>query len=166
MNYSSIKRYDTANSIGISTTIFVSGCTHGCKNCFNEELWPFNSGEAFTKETEDLFVKYAKDPLVKNICILGGEPLQQDTILLDLLYRLKQETNKPIWLWSGYTFEQILDSVNKKDVIAFVDILIDGKFEQSLKDFTLKHRGSKNQRILDAKESLKQGKPILHKEFY
>lgn len=162
MKYAIIKRYDIANAPGICTSIFFSGCRHKCPGCFNSEVQDFNYGKEFTEEVADEFIQYANNSHINTICILGGEPLQQDlSILLKLVLRLKQETNKPIWLWSGYTWEEIITDPDKLLVMKFIDVLIDGKFEIGKKDLKLKYRGSSNQRIIDVKQTLNNNKKIV-----
>ena len=110
MNYAQIRKLDVTNGPGVRTTLFVSGCTHNCEGCFNKEQQDFNYGNEFTKETEDEFIECTKARQIKGVNILGGEPMQQimDNTLLNLLKRIKAETNKPIWLWSGYKYEEII----------------------------------------------------------
>lgn len=147
MNYSLIREMDVTNGPGIRVTLFVSGCTHNCNGCFNKEQQDFNNGELFTKETEDLFISYVKNDIVVGVNILGGEPLQQDITLYSLLKRIKRETNKSIWLWTGYTLDTI--PVNKLSILDYIDVLIDGRFELDKRDLKLKYRGSKNQNVYD-----------------
>ena len=162
MKYAKIRKLDVTNGPGVRTTLFVSGCTHNCEGCFNKEQQDFNYGNEFTKETEDEFIELTKSRQIKGVNILGGEPMQQimDDTLLNLLRRIKTETNKPIWLWSGYTFEELLDLYGSK-IFYNIDILIDGEFDVDKKDLTLKLRGSSNQRIIDVQKSLKENKVIL-----
>ena len=159
MKYAKIRKLDVTNGPGVRTTIFVSGCTHNCEGCFNKEQQDFNYGNDFTKETEDEFIELTKSRQIKGVNILGGEPMQQvmDDTLLKLLKRIKLETNKPIWLWSGYTFEEIINNSKRAEMLREVDVLIDGKFEADKRDIMLKYRGSANQRVIDVKKSLEQG---------
>ena len=156
MKYAKIRKYDISNAPGICTTLFVSGCTHNCEGCFNKEQQDFTYGNDFTKEIEDEFIEYSKSKQVKGVNILGGEPMQQlmDNTLLNLLKRIKKETNKPIWLWSGYTFEEIVNNPKRAEILREVDVLIDGKFEADKRDLMLKYRGSSNQRVVDVKKSI------------
>ena len=160
MNYAQIRKFDVTNGPGVRTTLFVSGCTHKCDGCFNDEQQNFNYGNEFNKETEDEFIKYTLNPQIKGVNILGGEPMQQtkDNTLLNLLKRIKKETAKPIWLWSGYTYEQIISDPKKLELLNQVDVLIDGKFQIANRNISLKYRGSSNQRVIDVKKSLKQNK--------
>ena len=164
MKYAKIRKYDISNAPGICTTLFVSGCTHDCDGCFNKEQQDFNYGNEFTKEIEDEFIEYVKSKQVKGVNILGGEPMQQlmDNTLLNLLKRIKKETNKPIWLWSGYTYEEIISNSRRLELLEEVDVLIDGKFEISKRDLMLKYRGSSNQRIIDVKKSLEAKEVVLY----
>lgn len=164
MKYAKIRKYDISNAPGICTTLFVSGCTHNCDECFNKEQQDFNYGNEFTKEIEDEFIEYVKSKQVKGVNILGGEPMQQlmDDTLLKLLKRIKLEVNKPIWLWSGYTFEEIVNNPKRAEILREVDVLIDGKFEADKRDLMLKYRGSSNQRIIDVKKSLEAKEVVLY----
>ena len=159
MNYAKIRKLDVTNGPGIRTTLFVSGCTHNCEGCFNKEQQDFNYGNKFTKETEDEFIQLTKNKQIKGVNILGGEPMQQimDDTLLNLLKRIKLETDKTIWLWSGYTFEEIVNNPKRLEILREVDVLIDGKFQADKRDIMLKYRGSSNQRVIDVKKSLDQG---------
>ncbi|MFQ9545363.1 MAG: anaerobic ribonucleoside-triphosphate reductase activating protein [Clostridium sp.] len=167
MNYAEIKQYDVANTPNISCTLFVSGCTNNCKGCFNKELQDFSYGKLWTKETENYFIKCCKNPHVKNVAILGGEPMQQQiTPMLNLLKRIKAEVNKPIWVWTGCLWEDLIRIYHRTLFFPYIDILIDGKFEIDKKDLILKHRGSSNQRIIDVQKSLEENKVILAEEYY
>ena len=162
MKYAKIRKLDVTNGPGIRTTLFVSGCTHNCKDCFNKEQQDFNYGEEFTKEIEDEFIEYTKARQIKGVNILGGEPMQQvkDNTLLNLLKRIRMETNKPIWLWSGYTLEEILRNEKRLEILKEVDVLMDGRFEADKRDIMLKYRGSSNQRVIDVKRTLKEDRVI------
>lgn len=162
MNYAQIRKLDVTNGPNIRTTLFVSGCTHKCEGCFNKDQQDFNYGTPFTKETEDQFISYTLNPHVKGVNVLGGEPMQQinDDTLLNLLRRIKKETNKPIWMWSGYTFEEIISNPKRLEILNEVDILIDGKFEIANRNISLKYRGSSNQRVINVKESLNGNETI------
>lgn len=168
MNYAQIRHYDVANGPGVRASIFVSGCTHNCKNCFNKEAQDFNYGNLYTKEVEDKFMKYVLDDNTKGVSILGGEPLMQtmDDSLLNLLKRIKKETNKEIWLWSGYTYEEAILSEKRKEILNYVDVLVDGRFEEENKSLLIKFRGSTNQRIIDLNKTRKEGKIVERREYY
>lgn len=168
MNYAQIRHYDVANGPGVRASIFVSGCTHNCKNCFNKEAQDFNYGNLYTKEVEDKFMKYVLDDNTKGVSILGGEPLMQtmDDSLLNLLKRIKKETDKEIWLWSGYTYEEAILSEKRKEILNYVDVLVDGRFEEENKSLLIKFRGSTNQRIIDLNKTRKEGKIVERREYY
>lgn len=169
MNYAIIKKRDIANGVGIRVSLFVSGCTHRCKNCFNKETWDFNYGEKFTKEVEDEIIDLLKPDYVTGLSILGGEPMEKENqrALLPLLKRVKKEYPfKDIWCYSGYTFEdELLKGRAHIDItdefLSLIDVLVDGEYIDEKKNITLKFRGSENQRIIDVKESLKNNKTII-----
>ncbi|MGY5238830.1 anaerobic ribonucleoside-triphosphate reductase activating protein [Clostridium tertium] len=158
MNYSKIRKFDVSNGPGIRTTLFVSGCTNNCEGCFNKDLQDFNYGDKWTKETEEEFIGYVKNPNVKGVNILGGEPMEQiqDKDLFNLLKRIKEETKKSIWLWSGYLYEDIIKNENRLSILSLVDVLIDGRFEIDKRNISLKYRGSSNQRVIDVLKSLEK----------
>ena len=151
MRYAKIRKFDVANGPDIRTTLFVTGCTNNCEGCFNRDLQDFNSGELWTKEIEDEFLSYVKNPNIKGVNILGGEPMEQtmDDSLVNLLKRVKEETGKDIWLWSGYIYENIINDEKKRRILEQVDVLIDGRFQLENRDIKLKYRGSSNQRVID-----------------
>lgn len=162
MNYADMRRYDASNWSGINSTLFVSGCTFNCKGCFNKVAQDFNYGKPYTKEVEDLFISYIKDKHVDGACLLGGEVFQQDLdIILNLVKRIKTETGKPIYVWSGYLWENLIQDEKKLKILKYIDVLIDGQFEEDKKDLTLKHKGSTNQREVNVKESLNKNKVVL-----
>lgn len=155
MRYAQIRNMDIINGKGIGVSIFFQGCSHHCKNCFNMSTWNFNGGKEWTKEIEDKFIKSCQCEYIDHVSFLGGEPLDQPiSELLTLLTRIKIEVNKPIYMWSGYTWEEILRDKKRSQILNYIDILIDGKFIDELKDMNLKLRGSSNQRIIDVKKSL------------
>lgn len=158
-----MRRFDIANGIGIRATLFVSGCTHNCKGCFSTTYQDFKYGNQWTLEASDTFLSYVKDPNVHGVTILGGEPMQQttDTDLLHLLQRIKAETTHTIWIYSGYTFEEIIADRKKLELLKLCDVLVEGPFVEALKDITLKFRGSTNQRIVDIPQSLNKGEVHL-----
>ncbi|MDA3732528.1 anaerobic ribonucleoside-triphosphate reductase activating protein [Niameybacter massiliensis] len=163
MHYAQMRKFDIANGIGIRTTLFVSGCTHRCPNCFNQDYQAFDYGKIWDQTAEDTFMSYVKDANVHGVTILGGEPMEQtqDEDLYNLFKRIKTETNQTIWVYSGYTFEAILKDEKKRRLLEWCDVLVDGPFIESLKDIKLKFRGSSNQTIIDVKASLVQGKKVL-----
>ena len=162
MNYAKIRKFDVSNGPGVRTTLFVSGCTNKCEGCFNNELQDFNYGEKWTKDIENDFIRQVMNPNIVGVNILGGEPMDQirDEDLSNLLKRIKVETNKSIWLWSGYLYEDILKCNNKKTILKYVDVLIDGRFELNKRNISLKYRGSSNQRIIDVVKSREDNRII------
>ena len=156
MNYAKIRRYDTSNWDGINTTLFVSGCHFHCEGCFNKEAQDFKYGKEFTSEIEDVLIEFAKDPHVVGVCILGGEPFDQNVLkMLHLLDRIKREVKKPIHVWTGYLIEDLIND-NRRCLLPYIDTLVDGQFMLDKKDLTLKYRGSSNQRVIDVKDYLRR----------
>ena len=161
MNYADLRLFDATNGKGIGISLFVSGCLFRCKECFNSDAWNFDYGKPFTKEVEDYFIDNAKNEHIDHISLLGGEVFQQDIeVILNLVRRVKQEVNKPIWIWTGYTFEDLLKDYDKYKILLYVDIIVDGRFEINNKDINLLFRGSSNQRIIDVQKSLKTHRTI------
>lgn len=163
MRYAQLRRYDISNGPNIRATLFVSGCTHNCKGCFNKDYQDFNYGKEWTSTAETIFLHYVEDPKVKGVNILGGEPLQQtmDNSLADLLAKIKENTNKPIWLWTGYKLEDVINNTKVMNILQYVDVLIDGKFEEDKKDLNLMYRGSANQRIINLTKTFEKGEIVL-----
>ena len=163
MYYAQIRKFDTANGTGIRSTLFVSGCTHKCKGCFNQDYKHFLYGHPWTKEIEDKFIEHIKNPNVHGVTILGGEPMDQvrDNDLKDLVCRIKEETGQNIWIYSGYTFEEIMMHKKTKEILKYCDVLVDGPFIEEQKDLRLRFKGSKNQRIIDVQKTLSEGKVTL-----
>lgn len=169
MNYADLKIADVANGLGVRVSLFVSGCNHHCKNCFNQEAWDFNYGNPFTQETIEKVMKELDKPYIKGLSLLGGEPLEpvNQEGLLPLLRQVKaKHPEKDIWCYTGFTFDRdVMDKMYKKskitkELISYIDVLVDGKFEEDKKDLNLKFRGSSNQRIIDVKKSIKEKKVI------
>ena len=170
MYYADIKKADIANGLGVRVSVFVSGCTHHCKNCFNQEAWDFHYGKEFTEKEINKVLEELDHPYVAGLSLLGGEPLEHvnQQGLLPLVKKVKEKfPDKNIWCYSGYTFEN--DIMNKMyqewketpELLSYIDVLVDGKFEEDKKDIKLRFRGSSNQRILDVKKSLKENKAVL-----
>lgn len=142
-NFSKIIERDIANGTGIRVSIFFSGCTHHCFNCFNSELWDFNCGSQFTQSTIDSIISLLAPPYIKGLSILGGEPFQNENDVVKLCKAAKEKyPTKDIWVWTGYKFEEITDN----PILQYADVIIDGKYEDDKRDLTLKFRGSSNQR--------------------
>ena len=172
MNYADIKRIDVANGEGVRVSVFVSGCNHHCKGCFNECAWDFNYGNKFTEKQEEEVLNDLDHDYISGLTLLGGEPLEpvNQAGLLPLVKKVKEKfPNKKIWCYTGFDFEK--DVVGKmakqnettKELLNYIDVIVDGKFEEDKKDLKLKFRGSSNQRILDVQESLKENKPVEYK---
>lgn len=170
MNYADIKRVDVANGPGVRVSLFVSGCTHKCKGCFNSVAWDFNYGTEFTEETIDKIIEYLRPSHIAGLSLLGGEPfeLANQKGLLPLLRRVKKEyPEKNIWCYSGYRYDvDILGRMCKEseittELVSYLDVIVDGKFEESLKSLNIKFRGSTNQRIIDVKQSENEQKVVL-----
>lgn len=161
MRYAQIRKVDAANGPGVRTSIFVTGCTHKCFNCFNEEYQDFDFGNLWTERETQQIIGNLKNDYIVGLSILGGEPMQNASGLTSLIKEIKQYSSKDIWLWSGYTYEDILEDGERSSLLEEIDVLIDGKFIEKKKDLTLKFRGSSNQRVIDVKRSLETGKVIL-----
>ena len=171
MNYSEIKYFDIANGPGVRTSLFVSGCTHHCKGCFNEMAWDFNAGLEYTTEVEGEIISSLSPSFITGLTLLGGEPMEvrNQEGIVGLVKKIKKEIpDKTIWVFSGYTFEELLDSANSRchcgctmEILENIDVLVDGKFVLELKDLSLKFRGSSNQRIIDMKRSLAENRVVL-----
>lgn len=171
MNYGEIKKYDIANGIGVRTSLFVSGCTHHCKKCFNPETWNFNYGKPYTKETEDEIIESLSPYYIAGLSLLGGEPFepQNQAELLGLLRRVREELPmKNVWCYSGYLFEELSGKVPSRarceytdEMLSLIDVLVDGEFIEEKKDISLHFRGSSNQRIIDLKKTFECGEISL-----
>lgn len=180
MRYAQIRSMDISNGDGVGVSLFVQGCPFHCKNCFNSDTWDFNSGKEWTEEIKDKFMKLIDRPYIKRVSFLGGECLADQNLdgVLDLIKEIRISfPEKTIWLYTGYTWEQLVYSrmpsgVGKEkeflnwnrrnEIISNIDICIDGEYVDNLKDLTLKWRGSKNQRVIDVKQSLTQNKVVLY----
>lgn len=168
MNIAQYRLYDISNGPGVRMNIFVSGCTHNCKNCFNKEYHNFNYGNKYNEEFKNKVISDIKNNInvLSGITILGGEPFQQtkDDDIIDLLQSIKDNFNINIWIYSGYLYEDILKDYNMRKILELCDVLVDGPFIEELKDLTLKFKGSKNQRIIDIKKSLSTGNTVIFME--
>ncbi len=161
MNYASIRTCDIANGEGVRVTLFVSGCTHRCKGCFNPDQWDFDYGEPFTRETEDRLLSALEPSFISGLSILGGEPMEPSNqrALVPFLRRLKEKfgTSKTIWVYTGCVLEKDLKAPSRwrtevtDAFLSLIDVLVDGPFLEELKDISLPFRGSSNQRILHLK---------------
>lgn len=170
MNYGEIKYYDIANGPGVRTSLFVSGCTHHCKNCFNAQTWDFNFGAPFTEKEENEIVESLKPDYITGFTLLGGEPFepQNQAGVLPLLKKIKASyPDKTIWIYTGYLFDKeiigkMLDTVPEtKEILSLTDVIVDGRFVEELKSLSLKFKGSSNQRTIDVQASLASGDVII-----
>lgn len=163
LRYNKIRKFDTANGPGIRSSLFVAGCTHRCKGCFNEAYQSFSSGEEWTDKVRDGFIEHLNAGIVKGVTILGGEPFDQiqDEDLFELLKTIRKETHCDIWIYSGYTLEQILKNEKRRKILEQCDVLVDGPFVETLKDLKLRFRGSSNQRVINIPETLIKGEVVL-----
>ncbi|MCR5256257.1 MAG: anaerobic ribonucleoside-triphosphate reductase activating protein [Acetatifactor sp.] len=172
MNYSAIKEFDVADGPGVRVSLFVSGCTHHCPGCFNASTWDFDSGEPYTEEVQESILKAMSPEHIQGITVLGGEPFEPENrfCVLELIKEVRSRfPEKDVWCYSGYTFEEMLKWIDEgrtevRELLENIDILVDGEFVMAKKDITLQFRGSSNQRILKASESVKAGKPIFWEE--
>lgn len=173
MNYADIKQYDVANGLGIRVSLFVSGCTHHCKNCFNKETWDFQYGNLFTEDEIHMILDYLKPSYVSGLSLLGGEPFEPENQkgLLPLVRKVKEVyPEKDIWCYTGYLLDEdicgkMLDHVPEtRELLSYIDILIDGPFVEERKNLKIRFRGSDNQRIIDVKKTREAGKIILWDE--
>ena len=207
MRYAQMRSLDISNGEGIGVALFVQGCHFKCQDCFNSETWDFNGGKEWTKETEQEFIELAKRPYIQRISILGGEPLAVENVkdLSKLITCIREESQpqyvvdkqkddhnmlnknanqihlllsgKKLWIYTGYTWEQIFHPVVTDDlnperdeiiqerinIVSKCDVLVDGRFEEDKKDLTLRFRGSSNQRLIDVRETLRKGEIVLWK---
>ena len=172
MNYADIKQCDVANGPGVRVSLFVSGCTHHCKGCFNQETWDFTFGKPFTEETIGKIIEYMKPDYVKGLTVLGGEPFEHTNQqgILPLLKRVHCiYPEKSIWCFTGYDFEKdimgrmVKEWKETKEILSLLDVLVDGEFEEDKKDLNLVFRGSSNQRNILVQKTLKKGKICLWK---
>ena len=174
MNYASIKNCDIANGPGVRVSLFVSGCTHRCKGCFNEVAWDFNYGQPFTQQTIDQILEMMKPGYIKGITLLGGEPFepQNQPALVNLLRQIKSVyPDKTVWAFSGYLFDKDIlpgrlgDPAVTKEFIRYIDVLVDGPFVLEKKNLSLRFRGSTNQRIIHVPSSLETGQIVLWEDW-
>ena len=170
MNYSQLIACDTANGEGVRTSLFVSGCTNHCPGCFNQEAQDFNYGKLYTQDTENILLESINHSYISGLSILGGDPLCQDDmglITLNFLARKVHSLGKTVWLWTGFKWEDFNFTNNfslQSLLLSACDVVVDGPFIEAEKDLTLAFRGSRNQRIIDVRETLGKGEIILYKE--
>ena len=170
MHYGEIKKCDIANGEGVRVSLFVSGCTHHCPGCFNQETWDFGYGTEYTDETEREIMKALSPGYINGLSLLCGEPFepQNQKALVQLLRKVREQyPQKTVWCYSGYLFDRELLSESRArceytdEMLSMIDVLVDGRFVEKLKDIRLVFRGSSNQRVIDVKKSLKSGEVVL-----
>lgn len=167
MNYCNIKPRDIADGVGVRVTLFVSGCRNHCKNCFQPETWDFGYGKPFTAETEDYLLEQLAPDFISGLTLLGGEPFEPENQpgLLPFLKRLRAELpGKTVWAYSGFTWEELTGAIPARcrcavtdEMLSQLDVLVDGRFVEELKDIRLQFRGSSNQRLIDVPATLRTG---------
>ena len=176
MRYAQIRETDISNGDGLGVALFIQGCNFKCKNCFNPETWDFNGGKEWTIEIEDKFIELASRPYIKRISLLGGECLDDKNLdgILNLVNRIRLlMPEKTIWLYTGYLYEEIDANIDwdnndnmcwqkRRDILYMCDILVDGRYIDSQRNISLRWRGSKNQRVIDIKKTLKQNEIVLY----
>lgn len=170
MYYGNIKKYDIADGLGVRVTLFVSGCRNHCKDCFQPETWNFTYGKPFTKETEAEILEALKPSYIDGFTILGGEPFEEENqrVLVSLLKRIKDTyPDKTIWSYTGYVYEDLIAAGRKHtevtdEMLSYLNVLVDGPFQVEKKNIMLKFRGSENQRVIDMKKTLEEGKVVLY----
>lgn len=170
MRYATIKKCDVANGTGIRVSIFVSGCHHHCKGCFNSDAWDFNFGNEYNENVEEAILKELDKSYIQGLSLLGGEPLEyvnQKGLLSLVTKAKKRHPEKTIWCYTGYKFDEdvMQNMINKwpetKELVSNLDIVVDGKYDEELRNLNLKFRGSSNQRIIDVKKTLLNNQIVL-----
>ena len=158
MRYNVIRKMDISNGPGVRVSVFMQGCSFHCKNCFNPETWDFEGGKEFTDSTIEKILELCNKEHIKGLSILGGEPMHDKNIeaTTKLAKAFKEKyPSKNLWVWSGFKFDEDLEN---KEVLKYIDVLVDGVYKDELHDPTLKWRGSSNQRVIDVQKSIKNGK--------
>ena len=173
MNYATVKWYDISNGPGVRVSLFVSGCRNHCKGCFNPETWDFNYGKPFTQEVEESIVKGLSPDYIMGFTLLGGDPFEPENakVLAPFMKRLRAKyPDKSFWCFTGYDYERDLltgkvgNYSDVMDILQTLDVLVDGRFEEPLKDLNLKFKGSSNQRTILVKQSLESDEVVLWDE--
>lgn len=169
MYYGEIKNCDIANGIGVRVSLFVSGCTNHCEECFQPQTWDFNYGKPFTSQTEDEIIEMLSPYYIDGLTLLGGEPMEpaNQRALLPFVRRVKKlYPNKTIWCFTGFLLDEELQKESyarcevTDELLSMIDVLVDGRFVKALHDITLRFRGSSNQRIIDLPQTLKKGEIV------
>ncbi len=171
MNYAEIKNNDIANGPGVRVSLFVSGCLHHCEDCFNEIAWDFTYGKEFTKEVQERIFSALDYPRIKGLSLLGGEPFEvkNQRGLLPFMREFKKRfPDKDVWCYSGFTYEELTGKKESRaycevtsELLSYIDVLVDGKFEKDKKNIMLRFRGSENQRLIDLNATRKKGEIVL-----
>ena len=177
MRFASMRNLDISNGEGVGVSLFVQGCDRHCFNCFNPDTWDFNGGKEWTEETKNKFIKLIDRPYINRISVLGGEPLAEQNLdeVLSLIKEIRISfPEKTIWLYTGYSYSEIfqgqssclsqegLNNFKRREIIKLCDVVVDGKYIDEQKDLSKKWAGSKNQRVIDVKQSLTQNKVVLY----
>ena len=161
MRFAQIRKEDISNGPGIRVSLFVQGCNRHCDGCFNPETWDYDKGQIFNRRIQELFLDLGKEKRITGFSILGGEPLDQDERMLELIKKIKERyPDKTIWMWTGHTYEDLTDK--QMEIVKLIDVLVDGPFIISQKCPGKRFRGSMNQRIIDIKKTLESGTIIIH----
>ena len=165
MRWAKIRTEDIANGPGFRVSIYVQGCNNHCPGCFNPETWDFQGGREFNNAVKNKFLELGKSKKIAGFSILGGEPLQQGKDMLDLVKEIKETyPDKTIWMWTGCVYEEL--TPEQLEIVKYVDVLIDGRFDAKLKSLRSRYKGSSNQRVIDIAKTLKEGKCVLHDLHY
>ena len=164
MNYAGIKKTDVANGPGVRVSLFVSGCRHHCKGCFNSETWDFSYGAPFDEAVMDEIMESLEPEYIEGFTVLGGEPFEPENrgTVLEVIKKVRERhPDMSIWCYSGFLFEDLRETETAKDILSLINVLVDGKFVEEKKNLRLKFRGSENQRLIDVKKSLVQNTVVL-----
>lgn len=164
MNYAAIKKYDIADGEGVRVSLFVSGCTHHCKGCFQPETWSFDYGKPFDEKVEDEIMKALEPDYIAGLTLLGGEPMESENAkrLYPFVKHVRETYPfKNVWCYSGYLFEELVKREECRKLLELIDVLVDGEFVEEQKNIALQFRGSENQRIIDVKKAMEDGSVVL-----
>ena len=161
MRFAQIRKEDISNGPGIRVSLFVQGCNRHCDGCFNPETWDYDKGQIFNRRIQELFLDLGKEKKITGFSILGGEPLDQDERMLELIKKIKERyPDKTIWMWTGHTYEDLTDK--QMEIVKLIDVLVDGPFIISQRCPGKRFRGSMNQRIIDIKKTIESGTITIH----
>lgn len=161
MRFAQIRKEDISNGPGIRVSLFVQGCNRHCDGCFNPETWDYDKGQIFNRRIQELFLDLGKEKRITGFSILGGEPLDQDGRMLELIKKIKERyPDKTIWMWTGHTYEDLTDE--QMEIVKLIDVLVDGPFIISQRCPNKRFRGSMNQRIIDIKKTIESGAITIH----